>query len=67
MVTTVAKVSHTPLQNHQPTIYGFSILRVKMETASMKSVNNLREENSESNNPKLHRLETVVIGERLSV
>jgi hypothetical protein len=31
-----------------------------METASMKSVNNLLEENTESNNLKLHRMETAV-------
>jgi len=60
MVTTETKVSHKPLQNHQPTICGFNILRVKMETASMKSVNNLREKYTESNNPKLHRMETAV-------
>jgi hypothetical protein len=29
MVTTEAKVSHKPLQNHQPTICGFIILRVE--------------------------------------
>jgi hypothetical protein len=59
MVTTEVKVSHKPVQNHQHTICGFNILRVKMEMARMKSVI-CEKKNTESNNPKLHRKEAAV-------
>jgi hypothetical protein len=47
------------VQNHQPKICGFNILRVKMEMASTKSVI-FEKKNTESNNPKLHRKEAAV-------